>query len=500
MSRLAVRCSQQAIGQCGRQVELTTNMISGIASSLHPHQTSRYVSTATLHRPACGSVLTSHPLSVQTVPRPLIPSQYVVSGQLGRRTVTSFSELTRHDRKRMKAQRKGNTVFLPEFIAIRDLAHRLHVPVLAAHKAGSTFFEWWPRASERQLKRDGYAMLSDLVLRFDESARLVSRLGYDVEYEHLGIEAIREAHYAYQRHRAKKGSDKVKPGPCPLEERSSYHQPKQPVVCILGHVDHGKTTLLDTLRGTAVARHETAGITQDLYMFQVNLPEQIVSEWSNEDSLQAKDDEAPITREGPLADVDAGTLLSVYNRVTFLDTPGHVGFFDIRENATHFADLAVLVVSAVEGIDAQTLEAIDYIKTFKCPAMVVITKCDLPNAKPETVMKGLRALGVDARMYNEADAFSRLIPETTPSTKNKLASLSRLSNRSKYGIDNTLSDRICPTVFISAVTGMNMDNLQKSLLRAIMTIKPVCDLDAPPCALVLDAFNDEVSLITLSNK
>src|SRR3989344_3037204 len=123
-----------------------------------------------------------------------------------------------------------------------------------------------------------------------------------------------------------------------------------PVVSVLGHVDHGKTTLLDKIRETGVAEREHGGITQKIGASQ-----------------------AEITHEG------------ILRKITFIDTPGHEAFANMRSQGVNAADIALLIIAADDGIKPQTQESIEKILEAKIPYIVVFTKIDLEAANIERV-------------------------------------------------------------------------------------------------------------------
>ncbi len=251
--------------------------------------------------------------------------QRALSGDDSERTYSVASMRRRIQREKrqqnqgQEQQKLARDVVIPEFITVQELANRM------AERAGDVI--------KALMKLGTMATITQSIDA--DTAELIA-----TEFGHR-FKRVTEADVE---------QSLTTPG-----ESEGAETPRPPVVTVMGHVDHGKTSLLDALRKTDVAAGEAGGITQHIGAYQIILPQEAHG----------------------------------FDRITFIDTPGHAAFTEMRARGANVTDIVVLVVAADDGIMPQTVEAIRHAKAAKVPMVVAINKCDLPGANPMRVRQDL---------------------------------------------------------------------------------------------------------------
>ena len=155
---------------------------------------------------------------------------------------------------------------------------------------------------------------------------------------------------------------------------------RPPVVVIMGHVDHGKTTLLDVIRKTSIASREAGGITQSIGAYEITHTQINADQDADKRGLNISVNQLSNQRE---------SAISEGKKITFIDTPGHEAFSSMRSRGADVADLAILIVAADDGVQPQTKESIEILKQTNTPFIVAINKIDKPSADIEKVKNEL---------------------------------------------------------------------------------------------------------------
>ena len=308
------------------------------------------------------------------------------------------------------ASLKTRSTFQPSFVlSVRpksDSGQRTTLPSTKKYPV----IDVWPGISEEQLSRITKTSVDSIeeamILQevedfrnFDNLVKVCLSLGFRCKH----IKPPDEQEEPQQKH-----SVLLKPVP------GKILIPRLPVVTIMGHVDHGKTTLLDSLRKSEIVKGEHGGITQHIGAFVVSLSDPGSKVKTTAQSRQSKE--------------------RIKNLVTFLDTPGHAAFHAMRERGANVTDIVVLVVAADDGLMDQTFESLNFAKAAKVPIVIAVNKIDKVNMNDPSVLeiikRGLFSQGI-------------VLEEDGGETQ---------------------------SVFISALEGTGLDNLKESILALAETL------------------------------
>ena len=263
------------------------------------------------------------------------------------RSLASIKRAREKEIKKLQEKEKikpvKREIHIPEVITIRELANRM------AEQSSSII---------KHLLGMGVTVTINHTINADTAEYLAQEFGHSPIREQKTDEIIK----------------KIK------EVNTENLKTRAPIVTVMGHVDHGKTSLLDVLRKTNVAEGEFGGITQHIGAYQI---------------------------------------IHNSNKLTFIDTPGHAAFTEMRSRGSKLTDIVILVVAANDGVKPQTVESIKHAKAAKVPIVVAINKCDLPEADPQKIKNQL----LEHELIAEELSGETLMVEVSTKTKKNLDKL-----------------------------------------------------------------------------
>ncbi|MBI3331524.1 translation initiation factor IF-2 [Candidatus Peregrinibacteria bacterium] len=241
-------------------------------------------------------------------------------------------------------KKKEGLVMLPDQISVKELAEKTGIQV--------------PQIIQTLMKNGVMATITQSI-DYDTAAIVATE---------LGIEVKREERSAKAEDLLSRNLKEL------LKDEPEHLKPRPPIVVVMGHVDHGKTAILDAIRETDVVKHEAGGITQHIGAYQV---EHVLQSGGKEER----------------------------HRITFLDTPGHEAFTAMRARGAQVTDIAIIVVSAEEGVKPTTIEAINHAKDAGVPIIVAINKIDKERADPDRVKGELAGQGLQPEEWGGTVPF-----------------------------------------------------------------------------------------------
>ncbi len=274
-----------------------------------------------------------------------------------------------------KVEQDDNVVIFKEGMTVSDLANALGINGVEIIKG---------------LMNLGVMVSLNNVISFDDATILVMDYGKELKREET--------------------QDEVNFEKLEITDNESDLTQRPPVVTIMGHVDHGKTTLLDTVRKSSVVSGEAGGITQHIGAYQVTYNDK---------------------------------------KITFIDTPGHEAFTEMRARGASITDIVIIIVAADDGVMPQTKEAIDHAKAAKVPIIVAINKIDKPDSNPDKVMTEMAASGLTPDVWGGDTVFANVSAATGEGIDNLLENIllvaemeSLKANPNRYALGSVIEAKL----------------------------------------------------------